>query len=78
MGSAKLETLKQAALALSESERASLASDLFASLNGSKDADVAAAWDIEICRRINEIAAGTAQLLEVDEVLARARARLGN
>jgi putative addiction module component (TIGR02574 family) len=78
MGKAELETLKQAALALPQSERASLASDLVASLDGPEDADVAAAWDIEICRRINEIAAGTAQFLEVDEVLARARARLGN
>jgi len=78
MGQAELETIKQAALALTESERASLANDLIASLNGPQDAEVAAAWDIEICRRINEIAAGTAQLLDVDEVLARARARLGN
>ena len=78
MGKAELETLKQAALALSERERASLASDLMASLDGPGDTDVAAAWDIEICKRINEIAAGTAQLLEVDEVLIRARARLGS
>jgi putative addiction module component (TIGR02574 family) len=77
MGRVKLETLKQAALALSESERASLASDLLASLNEPRDAAVAAAWDMEICRRINEIAAGTAQLLDVDEVLACARAKLG-
>jgi putative addiction module component (TIGR02574 family) len=78
MGSAKLETLKQSALALCESERASLASDLFASLKGSTDADVAAAWDVEICRRINEITAGPAQLLDLDEVLARAKASLGS
>ena len=78
MSVADLEALKNAAMALSESERAKLVSALVASLDGPDEKEVAEAWDIEICRRINEIEAGTAQLLDVDEVLARARARLGN
>ena len=78
MSTAELEALKNAALALSESERAKLASALVASLDGPNEDAVAKAWDIEICRRINEIESGTATLLDVDEVLAKARARLGN
>ena len=73
----ELEALTNAAMALSESERAKLASTLVASLDGPAETGVAEAWDIEICRRINEIEAGTAELLDVDEVLNRARARLG-
>ena len=77
MGIAELEALTNAAMALSENERAKLASTLVASLDGPAENGVAEAWDIEICRRINEIEAGTAELLDVDEVLSRARARLG-
>ena len=71
-----LEALRDAALALSEAERAKLARDLIASLDGPADDDVAEAWDIEICRRINEIEAGQVQLLDVEDVLARVRARI--
>ena len=76
MSKAELEALRSAALALSESERATLARDLVASLDGPNEGEVAKAWGIEICRRINEIEAGKAQLLDVEDVLARARARL--
>jgi putative addiction module component (TIGR02574 family) len=78
MSTAELEELKNAVMALSESERAKLASALVASLDGPGEDEVARAWDIELCRRINEIEAGTAHLLDVDEVLANARARLGS
>jgi putative addiction module component (TIGR02574 family) len=77
MGIAELEALTNAVMALSENERAKLASTLVASLDGPAENGVAEAWDIEICRRINEIEAGTTELLDVDEVLSRARARLG-
>lgn len=78
MSTAELEALGNAAMALSEGERAILASDLVASLDGPDEEEVAQAWDIEVCRRINEIEAGTARLLDVDEVLARVRARLNS
>jgi len=78
MSTTELEALRNAAMALSESERAKLASDLVASLDGPNEDEVAQAWDIEVCRRINEIEAGTVQLLDVDEVLARVRARLNS
>lgn len=72
------EALRDAALTLSEAERAKLARDLIASLNGPADNDVAEAWDIELCRRINEVESGKAQLLlDVEEVLARIRTRIG-
>ena len=71
------EALRDAALALSEVERAKLARDLIASLDGPADDDVAEAWDIELCRRINEVEAGKAQLLDAEGVLARIRARTG-
>lgn len=71
------EALRDAAMALSEAERAKLARDLIASLDGPADDDVAEAWDIELCRRINEVEAGKAQLLDVEDVLARIRARIG-
>ncbi|MGV3590374.1 MAG: addiction module protein [Gammaproteobacteria bacterium] len=76
MSKAELEALRNAALALSEGERAELARDLVASLDGPQEGDAAAAWDIEICRRINEIEAGNAMLLDVDDVLMRVRARI--
>ena len=71
------EALRDAALALSEVERAKLARDLIASLDGPADDDVAEAWDIELCRRINEVEAGKAQLLDIEDVLARIRTRIG-
>ncbi|MCB1706557.1 MAG: addiction module protein [Halioglobus sp.] len=76
MTTAQLETLRSEALALSEPERAKLASDLVASLDGPKDSNLSEAWDIEICRRINEIEKDPSLLLEASEVLARARTRI--
>jgi putative addiction module component (TIGR02574 family) len=76
MSTAELNALRNAAMALPENERAILAKDLVASLDGAEDEDVAQAWDIEICRRINEVHSGRAQLFDSNEVLARARARL--
>ena len=72
----ELEAVRKIALALSERERAELASELVRSLDGPQDDDAAAAWDIEICRRINDIAAGNATLIDADEALANARRRL--
>ena len=78
MSTVNLKMLKHAVMDLPESERAKLACDLLASLDGSSDKEFAAAWDIEVCKRINEIEAGTAELLDVDDVLTKARERLGS
>lgn len=76
MDTAELDALRNAAMTLSERERAKLASDLVASLDGPPEVNVADAWDIEICRRINEIESGKAELLDLEDVLARARLRI--
>lgn len=77
MTAVEFETLRNAALTLSEQERATLARDLVASLDGPADDSVAEAWDREICRRIQQIESGEAELLDPKEVLSRARARIG-
>lgn len=76
MMTAQLEILRTKAMALSDAERAKLASDLVASLDGPVDSESAQAWDIEICRRINEMEADPTSLLETMDVLARVRARI--
>jgi len=72
----RLDTVRQDALRLSENDRAALLRDLVSSLDGPEDSDAAKAWDIELCRRISEIEAGSATLLEADDVLQRAKDRL--
>ena len=49
--------LLEEALALPVSERAELAADLLASLDGEPDAEVGAAWDAEIARRARDAVA---------------------
>ncbi len=77
MPAVELEALRNAAMTLSEQERATLARDLVASLDGPADDRVAEAWDREICLRIQQIESGEAELLDPKEVLSRARARIG-
>ena len=76
MNTAQLESITNAAMTLPERERAKLARDLVASLDGPADISVAEAWDTEICRRINDIAAGKTELIDAEEAVARARARI--
>jgi len=76
MTTAQLDSVRSEALALTDSERARLASDLVASLDGPADPGLAEAWDVEICKRINEIEMNPSLTLEPEEVLARARRRI--
>ena len=76
MTAPELEALRSAALKLSDKERAALAKDLVASLDGPAEDGVAEAWDREICRRIQQIDSGEAELLDAGEVLSRARDRI--
>ena len=76
MNTKALDAVRRNALALSKLERAELASDLVASLDGPSDANAKAAWDVELCRRINEIEAGKETLLDPEDVLTQARKRL--
>jgi putative addiction module component (TIGR02574 family) len=72
--SSTLHALEAAALLLPPEERARLAERLIASLD--RDPEVAAAWDEEIRRRIEELDAGRLESLPAEEVFKEARARL--
>ena len=63
----------EAALALPEDQRASVAEELLASLDGEVDADAEVAWGAEIERRLARIEAGQAKSVSIDESLARLR-----
>ena len=76
MPTRELSVLREDALALSESERAILAHDLVASLDGPVEQNVADAWDKEIIRRINEIDSGNTTLLDASEVISDIRKRI--
>ena len=76
MAGSTLEKVRSEALRLSEAERAELAHSLVSSLDGPADAAAASAWDKEILRRLGEIDAGTAELIDRDELRRRMRARM--
>ncbi len=76
MGSPTLEKVMSDALRLTDAERAELASNLVASLDGAADSDAATAWDAEMIRRLAEIDSGTAELVDREEFRRRMRARL--
>ena len=76
MSNQMLASLRADALSLSESDRAELAHDLVASLDGAPDADAIDAWDAELLRRLAEVEAGTATLMSRQEFRERIRERL--
>lgn len=78
MSNTSLAKLRSDALGLSEKERAELARDLMKSLDGPLDPDAADAWDKEILRRLAEIDAGTAKLVDRAELRRRMQRRLPN
>jgi putative addiction module component (TIGR02574 family) len=77
MGTETLNKLRSEALMLSEVERAELAYALVKSLDAPIDMGVSEAWDKEIQRRLAEIDAGTAKLIDRDEFRRRMRTRIG-
>ena len=74
-----LKRIESEALELSSTDRARLATRLIVSLEDETvdddPAEVEAAWDEEIRRRLAELDAGTAELIPADEVFAELRAR---
>ena len=76
MANSVLDKVRADALSLPEAERAELAQDLMASLDGPADPDVEKAWDVEILRRLAEIDSGTARLIDREEFSKRMRGRL--
>jgi len=71
-----LQSLRSKVLALSEAERAELAHDLLQSLDAPRDNGTEEAWDREITRRIAEIDAGQAELVDRAEFRKRIGAQL--
>lgn len=76
MASATLKRALDLALELPESERAALAHDLLASLDGPRDVDTQQAWEAEITKRLDELEVGKARAIDADEALRRIDARL--
>jgi len=72
-----IEEITAEALKLSAMSRARLARELLASLDTLAAADLEQLWLDEAVRRDDELNQGTAHLQPADEVMARARARLG-
>lgn len=73
------EEVHQLALSLPEEQRIQLANSLFDSVGTDQEegseAKIAAAWDEEIKRRLDEIDSGSVQMVPLDDVLARMGAR---
>jgi hypothetical protein len=67
---------REGALALPPYERAALAADLLASLDGQPDADAEAAWVAEIEHRRQQALAGQAATIDWDVAGARLEAGL--
>ncbi len=68
--------LSQRARELASEDRARLAEELLASLEGELEPEVDAAWDAELMKRISEVDSGAVKLLPADEVFARVRRSL--
>lgn len=66
----RAEELLHAALSLDVKERAALAAELMASVDGEPEADVEAAWAEEIQRREERALAGQTQFQNWDDVQA--------
>jgi putative addiction module component (TIGR02574 family) len=78
MAASTLEKIRSEALSLSEQERAELAHSLVTSLDGPVDRDAGREWDAEIQRRLAEIDAGTAQLIDREEFRRRMKERMSH
>jgi hypothetical protein len=66
-------------LKLPHQQRAELAHELLRSLDdrvGDEPAEVEAAWDEELCRRADEILAGTVKTVDAFEAIRRVREEL--
>lgn len=74
--STRADTILGTALALPPDERAWLASELIASLDEVRDADVETAWAAEIESRIAQVDSGEAETSSWKEARARIRTKL--
>jgi putative addiction module component (TIGR02574 family) len=77
MTSTTLDQVRNEALALPEAERAALARDLVASLDGQLDTQAASDWDVEIKRRLDQVDQGAATTIDRNELTRRMRESTG-
>jgi putative addiction module component (TIGR02574 family) len=68
-------TLSAQAQALAPEDRARLAEELLASLDP-HDAEIDAAWDVELRRRIDEVECGTVSMIPAEQAFAQVRRAL--
>jgi putative addiction module component (TIGR02574 family) len=62
-------------LKLPVADRARVAERLIASLD--EDAEIEAAWKVEVCRRDEELLSGAVQAIPLEDALTTIRARFG-
>ncbi len=72
----RVDELLDSALELSRVDRARIAAELIASLDGEAEGGVDAAWIAEVDRRIREVGRGQVQLLDWESVSAEIRETL--
>jgi putative addiction module component (TIGR02574 family) len=72
----RLEDLLDSALELPPADRARIAAELIASLDGEAEAGVDAAWVAEVDRRMRETARGEVQLVDREAVTSEIRETL--
>ena len=77
MAAADLETILDQAKNLSEPDRARLAHDLLATLDGQPDADAGTDWEQEVRRRLAEVENESARTISREELTERLDRRLG-
>jgi len=72
------EEVRQIAYELPEDQRILLAHSLWESVDSDSGnaAQIEAAWDVEIKRRLDEIDTGAVQMAPLEDVLARMNARI--
>ena len=75
MSHSAFDRVRSDAFELTEADRAEFPHDLVSSLDGPPDRDAAEEWDVEISRRLAEVDAGTASLIDRKEFSKRMRAR---
>lgn len=68
-----VEELSERARALSPDDRALLAERLLESLHDEAESEAEAAWDLEIARRVEQLASGSSRLISAEDVHAEAR-----
>ncbi len=71
------EEVLEAAMALSDEERAEVAARLQESLGGFATPQIAAEWDAEIAARLKEIDEGSVQMIPAEEVHRELRDKYG-